>query len=93
MGRSRVEPCSCYKTWNGHTHACWERVVAANVELSTEVDRLSIRHHECRALLQRLVKYVTEDNATTPGNTRLARLTEQVRDYLQRTHDPRSILR
>lgn len=90
---SSPEPCSCPKNWNGHTHACWERVVAANVELLSEVDRLSIRHHECRALLQRLVKYVTEDRATTPGKTRLARLTEQVRDYLQRTHDPRSILR
>ncbi len=54
---------------------------------------LNIRRREGRGLLQRLVKYVTEDRAETPGKTRLARLTEQVDDYLNRTHDPKDILR
>jgi hypothetical protein len=40
-----------------------------------------------------MVKYVREDRAVTPGVTRLARLTDQVDDYLQRTHNPRDILR
>lgn len=48
---------------------------------------------EARALLVRMVKYVREDRATTPGVTRLARLTDQVDEYLKRTHDPRGIPR
>jgi hypothetical protein len=40
-----------------------------------------------------MVKYVREDRAVTTGSTRLARLCDQVADYLRRTHDPRSILR
>jgi hypothetical protein len=51
------------------------------------------RRREMRQLLHRLTKYVREDCAVTPGSTRLARLTEQVTDYLQRTADPRDILR
>lgn len=68
-------------------------IAAAKPVESDELHQARIRAHESRALLQRMVKYVREDRAETPGNTRLARLTDQVADYLQRTHDPRSILR
>lgn len=51
------------------------------------------REKEARALLTRMVKYVREDRAVTPGKTRLARLTDQVDNYLKRTHDPFDILR
>jgi hypothetical protein len=36
---------------------------------------------------------VREDRASTPGVTRLARLTDQVADYLSRTNDPNDALR
>lgn len=52
-----------------------------------------IRRREARALLVRMVKYVREDQAVTPGTTRLARLTDEVDAYLKRTHDPSDILR
>jgi hypothetical protein len=55
--------------------------------------QLEIRRRESRQLLHRLVKYVREDAAATPGTTRLARLTEQVIDYLNRTSEPNDILR
>ncbi len=54
---------------------------------------LEIRRSELRHLLRRLVKYVREDKAVTPGKTRLARLVEQVDDYLNRTSEPSDILR
>jgi hypothetical protein len=54
---------------------------------------LAIRVSECRALLQRMVKYVLEDKAVTPGMTRLARCVDEVADYLRRTREPGSILR
>jgi len=70
----------------------WER--DGNVEGVEPLDgQLKIRCHEQRMLLHRLVKYVREDRAETPGKTRLARLTAQVLDYLNRTADPRDILR
>jgi len=53
----------------------------------------SVRLQEARMLLHRMTKYVREDRAETPGKTRLARLTEQVADYLARTADPLDILR
>ncbi len=62
-------------------------------QTQAELHQVGARAHEARALLQRMVKYVREDEATTPGTTRLERLTSQVADYLQRTHDPMSILR
>jgi len=58
-----------------------------------ETHMLRIRLAESRALLTRMVKYVREDKARTNGATRLARLVDQVADYLTRTHDPMSILR
>jgi hypothetical protein len=51
------------------------------------------RRREARQLLARMVKYVREDRAVTPGVTRLSRLTDQVEDYLKRTQDPSDILR
>lgn len=51
------------------------------------------RRREARQLLIRMVKYVREDGAVTPGKTRLSRLTDQVSDYLKRTQDPSDILR
>lgn len=60
---------------------------------AARIAELEAVRRELRQLLHRMVKYVTEDRATTPGVTRLARLTEQVRDYLQRTSDPSDILR
>jgi len=57
------------------------------------IAELEGRRRESRQLLHRMVKYVIEDRAKTPGKTRLARLTEQVRDYLDRTHEPKDILR
>lgn len=48
-----------------------------------DVDR-----RNCRALLRRVVKYAREDRARTPGVTRLARLVDQIDDYLARTSDP-----
>jgi len=54
---------------------------------------LNSRRRESRQLLRRMVKYVREDRADTPGSTRLARLVDQVDDYLSRTNDPRDILR
>lgn len=59
----------------------------------TRVAELEARLREARGLLRRMVKYVTEDEAQTPGFTRLARCTEQVRDYLTRTHNPSDVLR
>lgn len=53
----------------------------------------SNRLREARQLLRRMVKYAREDKAVTPRSTRLERLTEQVADYLQRTHNPRDLLR
>lgn len=58
-----------------------------------ECHRLRIRNGEARALLTRMVKYCREDKATTPGVTRLARLVDQVADYLNRTRDSNEILR
>ena len=64
-----------------------------NAELRERAERLDGRRREGRQLLRRMVKYATEDRAETPGSTRLARLTEQVRDYLSRTGEPTDILR
>jgi hypothetical protein len=64
--------------------------LAAAIERAHQLD---IRRRESRQLLQRMVKYVREDKAVTPRATRLERLTEQVADYLERTHDPNDILR
>ncbi len=58
-----------------------------------ETERLRGRVREGRQLLRKMVKYVREDRAVTPGLTRLARLTDQVADYLRRTEDPTDILR
>lgn len=49
------------------------------------VDTLRVQQAETaklRALLVRVVKYVREDRARTPGVTRLARLTEEIEDVL-----------
>lgn len=62
-------------------------------EARAEVEQLNGRRREMRELLRRIVKYAREDGATTPGNTRLARLTERVADYLKRTGEPNDILR
>jgi len=62
-------------------------------ERDQRIAELDGRRREGRMLLHRMVKYVTEDRAQTPGTTRLARLTEKVRDYLDRTHDQKDILR
>lgn len=51
------------------------------------------RRREARQLLIRMVKYVREDRAVTPGQTRLSRLTDEVSNYLKRTQDPSDILR
>lgn len=63
------------------------------VEFEAENIKLDGRRREGRQLLHRLVNYVREDRAETPGTTRLARLTDQVSDYLNRTQEPRDILR
>ncbi len=51
------------------------------------------RNGEARAFLLRLVKYAQEDKPVTPRATRLARLVDQVDDYLKRTNNPSDILR
>lgn len=75
----------------------WEDQAVAHARaLDTEREQnaaLDGRRREGRQLLRRLVKYVREDRAVTPGSTRLERLTEQVDDYLRRTEDPNDILR
>lgn len=53
----------------------------------------SRERRECRMLLRRFVKYVTEDAATTPRTTRLVRLTNNTADYLARTQRSDDILR
>ena len=58
-----------------------------------KVGRLDVRRLEMRQLLRRMVKYVREDKAVTPGLTRLSRLVEKVDDYLKRTGEPTDILR
>lgn len=58
-----------------------------------QLTALDGRRQEGRELLRRLVKYVREDRAVTPGKTRLARLTDEVADYLARTADPNDVLR
>jgi len=70
--------------------SAFERGAASSQARIAELDG---RRREGRALLHRMVKYVTEDRAVTPRATRLARLTDQVRDYLNRTRDPKDILR
>lgn len=67
-----------------------ERLLATFEEENVKLDS---RRIEGRQLLRRMVKYVREDRAVTPGKTRLERLTSQVADYLNRTHEPRDILR
>ena len=62
-------------------------------EFLEQLSECDNRRREARMLLVRMVKYVREDRAVTPGKTRLARLTDQVDDYLKRTHDPSDILR
>lgn len=65
----------------------------ASIEADRNVRDLDIRLREARALLTRMAKYVVEDRARTHGTTRLARLTDEVRDYLVRTQDQNAILR
>lgn len=62
-------------------------------EKEARIKTLEIRRSESRQLLYRLTKYVKEDLATTPGTTRLARLTDQAADYLARTNEPNDVLR
>jgi hypothetical protein len=76
--------------------SCAREAIRLEAELSeakAEAHALDIRRRESRQLLKRMVKYVREDRATTRGVNRLARLTDQVEDYLRRTEDPRDILR
>src|SRR5690606_34445 len=54
------------------------RYEAAGVGLDVTRDQLEAAN----ALLRRMVKYVREDRATTPGVTRLARLTEEADAHL-----------
>ncbi len=61
--------------------------------LTRELDAADGRLREGRQLLARMVKYCREDKATTTRATRLERLVEQVAGYLNRTHEPRDILR
>jgi hypothetical protein len=73
-----------------------EALAALETELKARDERIAElegRRREMRQLLHRLVKYVREDRASTPGVTRLARLTDQVADYLSRTNDPNDALR
>ena len=64
--------------------------LAAAIE---RAEKLEIRRREGRQLLHRLIKYVREDRAVTPGSTRLVRLVDDVDDYMKRTNDPNDILR
>jgi hypothetical protein len=57
-----------------------------------DVKLLYIRAGESRALLQCMVKCVKSNEMVTP-ESKLGQCTAQVTDYLQRTHDPNSILR
>lgn len=75
--------------WSEHAAKLESRVA----ELEAENERLDGRRREGRQLLARFVKYVREDRAKTDGFTRLARLTDSVADYLERTADPKDILR
>lgn len=59
----------------------------------TDLDELERCMREGRQLLRRMVKYVREDRAVTPGTTRLERLTVAVDDYLKRTHRASDVLR
>lgn len=63
------------------------------LSVAEQHEELELRRREGRGLLQRLVKYVREDRATTQRATRLARLVDQVADYLNRTHRPSDVLR
>jgi hypothetical protein len=74
----------------GHAAANHRKALLSAARRGMEIDD---RRREMRRLLTRLVKYVREDRAQTPGVTRLARLTDQVADYLNRTRDPADILR
>jgi hypothetical protein len=70
--------------------ACYERTI---IEQGERIAALDGRRRESRQLLRRMVKYVTEDRATTKGVTRLARLTAEVDDYLNRTAELQDVLR
>lgn len=75
---------------------CWrlarDRLKVQLSAATARASELEIRVHESRALLQRLVKRVRDNEMVTP-ESKLGQATAQVTDYLQRTHDPRSILR
>lgn len=43
---------------------------------------LELHNAEARALLERIVKYATEDQARTPGTTRLARAVDEAKELL-----------
>ncbi len=93
----RCRAC-CRWVWGGPTACvqCAERITELEAALAgrdRRIAALEIRRSESRQLLHRLTKYVKEDRATTPGKTRLARLTDQVADYLARTGEPTDIVR
>ena len=56
---------------------------AHNVALKDERGLLRVDVARLLLLLGRVVKYVVEDRATTPGSTRLARLVDEIRVELQ----------
>jgi len=57
-------------------------VHAHNVALKDERGLLRVDVARLLLLLGRVVTYVVEDRATTPGFTRLARLVDEIRDWL-----------
>ena len=64
-------------------------------DLLKENRKLGIQRSECRMLLAKMVRHVRREHGLdgSVSSAQLVALAEQVADYLNRTHDPRDILR
>ena len=82
-----------WKECHAVVSADWGRQHAELVAAEKRAHALDVRRSEMRMLLTRLVKYVRSYAAGKTTLKRLARLTDQVADYLQRTSEPRDVLR
>jgi len=71
-----IVPVAETEPHNAALIAALRNAAPALLDAADERDRL-------RLLLGRIVKYVVEDRATTPGSTRLARLVDEIRVELQ----------
>lgn len=82
-------PVAALRAWRDHIREPVGGEIEARREAMRDLQRrhnLAFTHAQnCRELLKRLVKYHREDGAKTPGSTRLARLVDEVSDYLTKT--------